>query len=80
MNYVKLTIKGNKRNRSHWAIVDQRLNGFTIYMPCDSEGLDKGYYRKDGTLIMVKELIQNTLIVKEQPAIISKKYGTLELV
>jgi len=76
---VRVTIRSQGKNRKFWAKIEAKNDRFTLYLPLKDDGDDKAYYQKDGVLIIPKELVANGLIVKEEPAEISKTYGWLEV-
>jgi len=77
--FYRVTIKVKGKLKRFWAQRLGRSKSFTRYRRVNNEGRDFGYYRKNGALIDKQDLISNSLIVSEKPAIIDKKYGTMRI-
>ncbi|HUW46104.1 MAG TPA: hypothetical protein VMW50_09975 [Dehalococcoidia bacterium] len=76
--YYRVTIKEGKGVHRFWAKDRRRGTKKTLYTPVNNEGDDYSHY-KGGTAHIRKDRIDNRLIIKEQPAIMDKKYGTLKV-
>jgi len=79
IQYWRITIKSGSKCRRFWARDRKRKGQMTLYTPLDKEGDDLSHYRGK-TLVIRKELVENKLIVKEQPAIMDRKYAVLKVI
>ena len=76
--YKRVTIRElNGKNKSFWAKRLSKSKGWTLYLRLNVEGDDFARYDKNDRLVVPQELVQNTVIIKEVPAYMSKRYGTL---
>ena len=76
--FYRVTIKQGKRTRKFWAKDRRRKGKMTLYTPVNAEGDEYARY-KGKVLHLRKDLISNSLILKEQLAVLDKKYGTLKI-
>lgn len=81
--YWRVTVRtASGKTRSFWAKKREcTKHGITIYIVTDNEGNEKSvWFDKKGRLHIHKVGFDNRLIVKEQPAVEDRKYGTLKVV
>lgn len=75
--YVRVRLKGGK---SFWAVVESKNSRVTLYQKTNNEGDAVSHWdAKVKADVLHKELVSNSLIVSEKPAIESWLYGWLVL-
>ncbi len=64
---------------SFWAKKDAETALGNIYEKVNNEGEDFSTINKEGAIVIKKHLFSRSLIVKEEPAHIERKYGTMKV-